>query len=136
MPFSGVAPAADLPLHTIFSLINPFWPTIFFKSVGSPTTTNSGSTNFTASLIPEKSPVDFGRVLFLPYYEGIYNNSKRQGFEYTSSGFRIEVKFADFKVEEPEDVSGLLILQKHDGSFVNAIEIIVPIKNNLSNTDK
>jgi thiol:disulfide interchange protein DsbD len=77
----------------------------------------------------DKKLSDSDKVRFLPYDEGIYNTSKPQGFEFTPRGFLIEVMFADFKVADPKRVSGILKLEKPDGNFKNAFEIMVPIKN-------
>ena len=94
------------------------------------TSVQTDSSMIIESVIKDPDPSKYEKVRFLPYDEGIYNNSKPQGFEITTQGFRIEVKFADFKVEDPENVTGLLKLEKPDGTFVNAFEIMVPITDN------
>jgi thiol:disulfide interchange protein DsbD len=67
---------------------------------------------------------------FLPYEEGIYNNSKPQKIDYTDKGFFIEVMFADFKLYDPEEVRGIIKIERPDEGIVNAIEITVPVTEN------
>ena len=73
--------------------------------------------------VPEK-------VQFLPYDEGIYNNSKPQVFKNTDKGFNIEAMFADFKVGDPELISGLLKFENSGGNSTQTVEIAVPIETN------
>lgn len=80
------------------------------------------------SLTSNRKLLNTEKVKFLPYDEGIYNNSKPQVFKNTDTGFTIEVMFADFKVGDPESISGLLKIEKPGSNPIKAIEIRIPIE--------
>jgi thiol:disulfide interchange protein DsbD len=80
--------------------------------------------------VPDKELSSLEEMRFLPYDEGIYNNSKPQKIENADEGLVIEVMFADFKVRDPEEVSGILKIDLPDEG-VEAVEINIPLTNSL-----
>jgi thiol:disulfide interchange protein DsbD len=89
--------------------------------------TRTDSSVIIHALLPEKDRSGFKEIRFLPYDEGIYNNSKAQRIENKDEGLFIEVMFADFKLKDPDKVTGIIKTEEPDKNIVNAIEIMVPV---------
>ncbi len=78
-------------------------------------------------VMPEQERINHKKLRFLPYDEGIYNNSKEQNIKINDRGIVLEVMFADFKLKYPDNVRGIIKFEEPVKSVVQAVEIMVPL---------
>lgn len=86
------------------------------------------------SLFPPEQNLDVENVEFFPYDGGIYNNAASQNFREIENGYSLEVKFDDFKVEDPDSLSGILVSEYgwRGEDSEKALEVKIPFSQELS----
>ncbi len=73
---------------------------------------------------------DFDRILFIPYENGIFQNTKNQNFRLLNDIIELTINYDQFKTKDPDKLEGLLIIYKKEYDEYSKIAFEISTKIN------